>query len=84
MLGSDGRVYPFGDATDHSSPAGVLAAPAADLEPTPSGEGYWIVDTAGHVYAYGAPFLGGAPAGWLKAGVGSTPPPREETETLTY
>jgi subtilisin family serine protease len=68
MVGSDGRVYPFGDARDLGSPAGNLSAPAADLEPTPSGNGYWIVDTVGHVYAYGAPFLGGAPAGWLKAG----------------
>jgi hypothetical protein len=71
MLGSDGRVYGFGAADDHGSADGSLApgARAAHLEPTPSGNGYWIVDTAGHVVAAGdAPSLGDVPPGRLAPG----------------
>jgi hypothetical protein len=57
MLGSDGKVYSFGDAQRHGdaplasgSPIGVVAV---DVEPTPTGGGYWIVDSTGRVFTQG-------------------------------
>jgi hypothetical protein len=60
MIGTDGKVYAFGDAPSLGAPAGLLgSAQAVDLEPTRSGAGYWVVDDLGRVYAYGdAPVLG--------------------------
>ncbi|MBW3537338.1 MAG: hypothetical protein KY395_06175 [Actinobacteria bacterium] len=62
MVGSDGRVYSFGDAHHFGDAVGRLGtAKAVDLEPTPSRDGYWILDDAGRVYAFGtARYLGGA------------------------
>ena len=51
MVGSDGVVYPFGDAKFYGNAA--TSAPAVDLEPTPSGNGYWIVNDQGRVFAFG-------------------------------
>src|SRR5581483_9446147 len=69
MLGSDGKVYAFGEAKNLGAPALVGGATAADLEATPTGDGYWIVDSLGHVYAYGdATALGGIDAGRLAPG----------------
>jgi hypothetical protein len=69
MLGSDGKVYPFGQAKYLGAPALPAGVTAEDLESTPSGNGYWIVDSAGNVYAYGdAVALGGIEAGKLAAG----------------
>jgi Glycosyl hydrolase family 26 len=69
MLGSDGKVYAFGQAKNLGTPTLVPGAVAADLEATPSGDGYWIVDSLGHVYAYGdAASLGGIDAGRLAPG----------------
>jgi hypothetical protein len=79
MLGSGGQVYPFGEAVDHGNADGTLApgARAVHLEPTPSGNGYWIVDTAGRVTAAGdARALGGAsalPAGESVTSLSATP-----------
>src|SRR5207244_3298053 len=53
MVGSDGKVYPFGEAVKAGEPA--AADPVVDLEPTPAGDGYWIVDEKGHINAYNAP-----------------------------
>jgi sugar lactone lactonase YvrE len=70
MLGSDGKVYGFGDAhamgdASANLPAG---AKAVHIEPTPDFGGYWIVDDAGDVYAFGdAKPLGNVPAGALAA-----------------
>jgi hypothetical protein len=50
MLGSDGAVYPFGNARRYGSPADPTVA---HLTPTSTALGYWIVNRAGHVYAYG-------------------------------
>jgi hypothetical protein len=66
MVGSDGQVYPFGDAAFLGDPKSVLGtAQAVDLEPTPSGNGYRVVDNLGRVYAYGdaIPVLNGNLAG---------------------
>ncbi|MCA1846914.1 MAG: hypothetical protein LC792_27710, partial [Actinobacteria bacterium] len=58
MVGSDGKVYAFGDAKKVGEPAGSLASAVVDLEPTPAGDGYWIVDDQGRVYAYNAKTFG--------------------------
>jgi hypothetical protein len=62
MVGADGRVFGFGEARSfgdatHLSPG----AEAVDLEPTPSGNGYWVVDSAGGVQAFGDAALKGMP-----------------------
>ncbi|HEV3365485.1 MAG TPA: glycosyl hydrolase, partial [Acidimicrobiia bacterium] len=69
MLGSDGKVYAFGEARHLGAPTLAAGVSAADLEMTPSGNGYWIVDSAGNVFAYGdAAHHGGIAAGQLAAG----------------
>jgi 3-phytase len=63
MVGSDGKVYPFGEAKSFGDVAGRLpaTAEAVDLEPTPSFGGYWIVNDKGTVYSFGdAKHLGNA------------------------
>jgi hypothetical protein len=50
MVGSDGVVYPFGDAKHHGNAA---TNSAVDLEPTASGIGYWVVDDLGRVFTFG-------------------------------
>jgi len=50
MVGTDGVVYPFGDAKAYGN---APTTSAVDLEPTPSGNGYWIVDDQGRVFAFG-------------------------------
>jgi hypothetical protein len=53
-------VFAFGDAPFLGSATGRLSAPAVQLEPTPSGRGYWIVSAGGEVVPFGdATFLGG-------------------------
>jgi len=59
MLGSEGRVYSFGAASNLGDPA-QLPDSAADLEPAPKGGGYWIVGRQGSVYAYGSASYQGA------------------------
>ena len=53
MVGSEGRVYNFGDARPYGDASLAAGAQAVDLEPTPSGNGYWIIDDQGHVFAKG-------------------------------
>ncbi len=59
MLGRDGAVYGFGtapllgDATNVVGPLRGFGDEAVDLEPTSNGDGYWIVDTFGHVTTRG-------------------------------
>ena len=60
MVGTDGKVYAFGDAETKGDASLSPGAQAVDLEPTPSGNGYWIVDDQGHIYAKGdAKIVGG-------------------------
>ena len=63
MLGTDGSVYPFGNALHGpSAPITGASASATHIEPTPDGAGYWVVDTLGHVFTAGdAGFFGGSP-----------------------
>ncbi|MEW6472632.1 MAG: hypothetical protein AB1679_10200 [Actinomycetota bacterium] len=61
MLGSDGRVFPFGDAKSMGDPSAALppGTKAMHIEPTPTAKGYWIINDDGLIYAYGdAPALG--------------------------
>ena len=59
MLGSDGRVFAFGNAPN----LGSTAAPAVAFSARRDGRGYWIVDGAGNVRAFGyATYRGGRPA----------------------
>jgi myo-inositol-hexaphosphate 3-phosphohydrolase len=53
MVGTDGRVYAFGDAKTFGDAIIPAGAQAVDLEPTPTGNGYWIIDDLGNVYARG-------------------------------
>jgi hypothetical protein len=79
LLGADGTVHPFGDAAPYGDPSAQLAAAAAgpaggpvravDLEPTPSGRGYWVLDSRGRIHPFGdAAHLGDVAAGRLSAG----------------
>ncbi len=61
MVGADGRVLTYGDATFHGSPAVALAAPIVAGAATPTGQGYWLVAADGGVFAHGdATFHGSA------------------------
>jgi len=76
MVGSDGKVYPFGDATDLGSPALPAGARATHIEPAPDGGGYYVLDDRGDVFAYGhAQSLGNAalPAGETAVSLSATP-----------
>jgi hypothetical protein len=80
MASADGRVFPFGAgiALALGQPAGSLGSNSVvEIEGTPSGNGYWVIDNGGHVYAYGdAPWLGGVsqlPAGERVTSISSTP-----------
>ena len=55
MLGSDGKIFPFGDAKSMGDPSANLPAgtKAMHIEPTPTAKGYWIVNEDGLVYAFG-------------------------------
>jgi sugar lactone lactonase YvrE len=53
MVGSDGKVYNFGDSAHHGNTPPLAGTEGVDLEPTPSGNGYWVVTSAGQVYGYG-------------------------------
>ena len=53
MVGDDGKVYEFGEAKHYGDATPAAGAQAVDLEPTPSGNGYWIIDDLGNVSAKG-------------------------------
>ena len=53
MVGSEGRVYNFGEAKAFGDATLAAGAQAVDVEPTPSGNGYWVIDDQGHVFAKG-------------------------------
>jgi len=60
LVGSDGAVYPFGDASALGSLAGShLNARIQAMAATANGQGYWLVAADGGVFSFGdAPFLG--------------------------
>ncbi len=58
MLGVDGHVYNFGNASRLGNASGAVVA----LTPTLDGRGYWVVDLAGRVSHFGsAGYFGGRP-----------------------
>jgi hypothetical protein len=69
MLTSDGHVFPFGAAGFYGQPYPQNDMVAVELEPTPSGGGYRVLDSRGTVRSYGdAPQFGSVDSGVLGAG----------------
>jgi hypothetical protein len=69
MVGADGGVFAFGDATFAGSCPSIGTCPgsAVSVLPDATGGGYWLVTSAGDVYAFGDATYFGAP--------GATPSP---------
>jgi hypothetical protein len=65
MLGADGWVYGFGNVTafvDFNAIEGPSPSSVVAMSGRQDGNGYWIVDPAGHVFAWGtARYFGGSP-----------------------
>lgn len=62
----DGGVFTYDNAPFFGSLVGVSQGPAVGLAWTPSGGGYWILDSHGAVFSFGdAPYHGGVNAGPL-------------------
>ena len=55
MVGANGAVYAFGDATSHGSlpGLGVTVSNIVSIVPTPDGGGYWLIGSDGGVFAFG-------------------------------
>ncbi|MEM9035839.1 MAG: Ig-like domain-containing protein [Actinomycetota bacterium] len=67
MLERNGVIHHFGAAAD--LPDAPVVGDAVDLVPTPDGQGVWVLDSQGGVYALGtAPFFGSAAGTGLDAG----------------
>jgi hypothetical protein len=66
-IGSDGKVYGFGDAIKTGEPS-TPSLNTVDIESSPHGTGYWTLDDKGVVSAYGPIAYGNVTAGDLKAG----------------
>jgi Cu/Zn superoxide dismutase len=60
LVGTDGGIFAFGDASFLGSTGNIkLARPVVGMAATPSGDGYWVVASDGGVFNYGdAPFAG--------------------------
>ncbi|MCP5027214.1 MAG: serine protease [Actinomycetia bacterium] len=59
MVGSDGGVFTFGDATFVGSMGGTpLNEPVQGLVPDPDNNGYWLVASDGGVFAFNSDFRG--------------------------
>jgi hypothetical protein len=61
LVGADGGVFAFGDATFAGSCPGIGTCPgsAVSVLPDATGRGYWLVTSVGAVYAFGdAPYEG--------------------------
>jgi hypothetical protein len=66
MLDAGGTVHELGAVAWHgNAPVAPGGEPAVDVEATPSGRGYWVVDRAGHVSANGDARPFGAASGAL-------------------
>jgi hypothetical protein len=78
LAGTDGAIYPFGDAQSYGSMAGhPLWNPIVGMARTASGHGYWLVATDGGVFSFGdAHFygsMGGQPLWKPIVGMAATP-----------
>jgi hypothetical protein len=62
LVGSDGGVFTFGDASFHGSTGAiVLNEPVVAIAPDPDDVGYWLIAADGGVFAYEAAFRGSVP-----------------------
>ncbi len=78
LVGSDGGVFSFGNASFDGSMGGkTLNAPVIGMAPTPDGGGYWLVASDGGVFTFGnAGFFGSLGSTTLNAPiVGFAPAP---------
>jgi hypothetical protein len=66
-VGSDGKVYNFGDAPKLGEPTSA-GTTTIDIEAAPHGTGYWTLDSAGIVTAFGPVAYGSLSASDLKPG----------------
>ncbi len=78
MVGGDGGVFAFGDATFYGSTGNItLNKPIVGMAATPDGKGYWFVASDGGVFAYGdAKFygsMGGQPLNQPIVGMAAMP-----------
>jgi hypothetical protein len=69
-VGSDGKVYNFGDATDMGSPPATVGM--VDIEASRFGKGYWTLNDKGTVSAFGPVNYGSLAAADLKSGEKAT------------
>ena len=54
LVGSDGGVFSFGDASYYGSTSGIaLNKPIVAAMATPDGKGYWLVGSDGGVFSFG-------------------------------
>ncbi|HEV7534205.1 MAG TPA: hypothetical protein VGP90_01145, partial [Acidimicrobiia bacterium] len=67
MVGTDGKVYNFGIAQNFGNATLTPGSQAVHIEPTVTGDGYWIVDSAGGVASLGDAVYRGAPAAGVLA-----------------
>jgi len=59
MVGSDGGIFAFGDASFLGSTGGtVLVQPILGMAVDVATGGYWLVARDGGVFAFGSPFFG--------------------------
>ena len=78
VVGSDGAIMTYGDATFLGSMGGhLLASPIVGIAATPTGRGYWLVASDGGIFSFGdAAFhgsMGGRPLVRPIVGMASTP-----------
>jgi len=64
VIGGDGGVFAKGNNTFYGSAVGNMVGTCIDACPTHSGNGYYLLGSAGHVYVFGdAVYRGGGGAG---------------------
>ena len=64
ILFADGKVVPFGDASEHGDPSGTLGGDTATaIISTSDGGGYWVATAGGAVDNYGDAPADGSMAG---------------------
>src|ERR1700730_6604873 len=53
LVGSDGAIFPFGNAGGFGSTGGMtLSHPIVGMEATPNGQGYWLVGSEGALFPF--------------------------------
>jgi hypothetical protein len=78
LIGVDGTIYSYGEATNLGSPASLpLNAPIVGMTASPQGDGYWAVGADGGIFAYGSAGFHGSTGGMKLnqpvVGMASTP-----------